>query len=167
MQAHYRSNMDMTNDALIATEKGYNRLIEAMKTLSSLNTAGESSQDVKALVASFYNAMNDDFNAPILIANLFDAAKFINTIKDGNAAISSVDLELLIKEMNTFVFDVLGMKAETESTNDRLSPVMDLVLDLRQEARESKNWTTSDKIRDGLAAAGITVKDAKEGTTWN
>lgn len=167
MQAHYRSTMDMTNDALIATEKGYNRLIEAMKTLSSLKAVNESSQNVQALVDSFYSAMNDDFNAPILIANLFDAAKFINTVKDGNASISSADLELLAKEMNTFVFDVLGMKAESQSTNDRLGPVMDLVLDLRQEARESKNWTTSDKIRDGLAAAGITVKDTKEGTSWN
>ena len=167
MQAHYRSNMDMTNDALIATEKGYNRLIEAMKTLSSLKTSNESSQNIEEMVESFYAAMNDDFNAPILIANLFDAAKFINTVKDDNATISASDLELLTKAMNTFVFDVLGMKAEAESANDRLSPVMDLVLDLRQEARTNKDWTTSDKIRDGLAAAGITVKDSKEGTSWN
>ena len=167
MQAHYRSNMDMTNDALIATEKGYNRLIEAMKTLNSLKVGSESSQNIQALVDSFYSAMNDDFNAPVLIANLFDAAKFINTVKDNNATISAIDLELLSKSMNTFVYDVLGMKVESESANDRLGPVMDLVLELRQEARESKNWTTSDKIRDGLAKAGITVKDSKEGTDWN
>ena len=149
MQAHYRSNMDMTNDA------------------TSLPTAATSSQNIEEMTQSFYSAMNDDFNAPILIANLFDAAKFINTVKDGNATITSADLESLLKEMNTFVFDVLGLKAESESANDRLSPVMDLVLDLRHEARENKDWTTSDKIRDGLAAAGITVKDAKEGTSWN
>ena len=111
--------------------------------------------------------MKPHFNAPILIGNLFDAAKFINTVKDGNAAISASDLETLLKEMNTFVFDVLGMKAATESAIDRLSPVMDLVMELRQGARTNKDWTTSDKIRDGLATAGITVKDSKEGTTWN
>ena len=81
--------------------------------------------------------------------------------------VSKEDLEKLMKEMNIFVYDVIGLKAENESSNDRLSPVMDLVLDLRQEARANKDRTTSDKIRDGLAAAGITVKDAKEGTSWN
>jgi len=167
MQAHYRSTMDMSNDALIATEKGYNRLMEALESVKSLTTSKESSINISELVQSFYDAMNDDFNAPMLVANLFEAVKFINTVKDGNAAVTSGDLAFLQKEMNVFVYDVLGLKAELENNSDRLSPVMDLILDLRHNARTNKDWTTSDKIRDGLAAAGIVVKDGKEGTSWN
>lgn len=167
MQAHYRSTMDMSNDALIATEKGYNRLMEALKTTKELTPGKESSINISELVQSFYDAMNDDFNAPMLIANLFEAVKFINTVKDGNAFITSSDLDYLQKEMSVFVYDVLGLKAEIENSSDRLSPVMDLILDLRQDARTNKDWTTSDKIRDGLAAAGIVVKDGKEGTSWS
>ena len=167
MQAHYRSTMDMSNEAMLATEKGYNRIMEAMKTAESLTTTNESSADIGALTQSFYDAMNDDFNTPVLIANLFEAVKLINTVKDGKATISSNDLELLRKEMNIFVLDVLGMKLESAGSSDRLSPVMDLILDLRADARTNKDWTTSDKIRDGLAAAGIIVKDGKEGTSWN
>ena len=167
MQAHYRSTMDMSNDALIATEKGYNRLMEALKTAKELTPGKESSINVSELVQSFYDAMNDDFNAPMLIANLFEAVKFINTVKDGNASIASSDLDYLQKEMSVFIYDVLGLNAEIENSSDRLSPVMDLILDLRQDARTNKDWTTSDKIRDGLAAAGIVVKDGKEGTSWS
>lgn len=167
MQAHYRSTMDMSNDAMLATEKGYNRIMEAIKTAENLVTTKESSTDIKALTQSFYDAMNDDFNTPVLIANLFEAVKFINTVKDGKATVTTNDLELLRKELSIFVLDVLGMKQEIEGGSDRLSPVMDLILDLRTDARTNKDWTTSDKIRDGLAAAGIVVKDGKEGTSWN
>lgn len=167
MQAHYRSTMDMSNDALLATEKGYNRIMEALKTAENLTIGNESSVDISALTQSFYDAMNDDFNTPVLIANLFEAVKFINTVKDGKATVSAQDLELLRKELSIFVLDVLGMKQEAEASSDRLSPVMDLILDLRTDARTNKDWTSSDKIRDGLAAAGIIVKDGKDGTTWN
>jgi cysteinyl-tRNA synthetase len=119
------------------------------------------------LIASFYTAMNDDFNAPILVANLFEAVKYINLINDGNASISENDKATLIAAMHSFIFDVLGLVSEQESESGKLSPVMDLVLDLRQQARTNKDWTTSDKIRDGLAAAGIVVKDGKEGTSWS
>jgi cysteinyl-tRNA synthetase len=166
MQAHYRSNLDFTQDALNASEKGYSRLTEALKLLEKLTPSATSSFDVKELISSFYNAMNDDFNTPILIANLFEAAKNINLINDGKATISTSDKELLSKEMNGFVLHVLGLQPSTESSDSKLAPVMDLVLDLRQQARANKDWTTSDKIRDGLAAAGIVVKDGKEGTTW-
>lgn len=167
MQAHYRSTLDFTSEALIAAEKGYNRLMEAIALLDKLKTGSQSSIDVKALVDSFYAAMNDDFNAPILVANLFEAAKFINSVNDGNATVSPMDLELLSKEIHGFVEEVLGIAAQSVAGESRLAPVMDLVLDLRQEARANKDWGTSDKIRDGLAAAGITVKDAKEGTSWS
>lgn len=166
MQAHYRSTMDMSNDALLATEKGYHRLMDAVNALKNITPDSTSSFEVAPLIQSFYDAMNDDFNAPILIANLFEAVKLINTIADGNATISSTDLTILHKEMGIFIHDVLGLKPETENSSDRLVPVMELILDLRQDARTNKDWTTSDKIRDGLAAAGIVVKDGKEGTVW-
>lgn len=167
MQAHYRSNLDFTQDALNASEKGYARLIEAMKLIHKLNTSASSSFDVNELVSSFYQAMNDDFNTPILIANLFEAAKNINLINDGKATITAADRDLLAKEMNGFIAGVLGLQPSEESNDSKLAPVMNLVLDLRQQARSNKDWTTSDKIRDGLAAAGIVVKDGKEGTTWS
>jgi cysteinyl-tRNA synthetase len=167
MQAHYRSTMDISNESLLASEKGLNRLLEALKSLSNLAASATSSSDVNAMIDSFYNAMNDDFNTPILVANLFDAVKFINSVKDGNATISAIDLENLKTEMTRFVLDVLGLKTENSTSDDRLSPVMDLVLDLRQNARTNKDWTTSDQIRDGLAKAGIVVKDGKDGTEWS
>ena len=167
MQAHYRSTLDFTQDALNASEKGYTRLTEALKAIEKVKVSDASSFNVNELVNSFYSAMNDDFNAPILIANLFEAVKQINLINDGNATISFADRELLEKEMKGFVFDVLGLQTTESNTDSKLAPVMDLVLDLRQQARTNKDWTTSDKIRDGLAAAGIIVKDGKEGTSWS
>ena len=167
MQAHYRSTLDFTSDSLNAAEKGFTRLSEAIDKLEKLPTAETSSQDVQAIVASFYKAMGDDFNAPILLANIFEAVKYINSISDGNATISKTDLELLSTELTSFVLDVLGLSLSKASTDSKLAPVMDLVLDIRKAARENKDWTTSDKIRDGLAAAGIVVKDGKEGTSWS
>ena len=181
MQAHYRSTLDFTSDALTAAEKGYDRLMEAMSTLETLKPGNEQEPEkvmkfdefvqyksrTKGLVNSFYMAMNDDFNAPILVANLFDAVKFINSIKTGITEISDDNLALLKQEMKAFVYDVLGLKPVSAGSNEKLKPVMDLVLDLRQEARANKDWGTSDKIRDGLAAAGIVVKDSKEGTSWS
>jgi cysteinyl-tRNA synthetase len=111
--------------------------------------------------------MNDDFNAPILVAHLFDAVKHINLINDGKETISESDKILLIKEISSFVEVVLGLELTVGSTDSKLNPVMDLVIELRQQARENKDWTTSDKIRDGLAAAGIVIKDGKDGTTWD
>jgi cysteinyl-tRNA synthetase len=166
MQAHYRSNLDFTQEALNASEKGYARLIEGLKTLENL-PATTSTFDVAALIASFYKAMNDDFNAPILVANLFEAVKQINLVNDGKAGISAADKSELKAAMEVFVHEVLGLAPENSSTETRLAPVMDLVLDLRQQARTNKDWTTSDQIRDGLAKAGIIVKDGKEGTAWS
>jgi len=167
MQAHYRSNLDFTPDALNAAEKGFNRLNDAISLLPKLSTVAESSFDVQALIDSFYEAMNDDFNAPILVANLFEAAKRINLINDGKETISADDLKLLSTEVHRFVEQVLGIQLEQEGAGSKLAPVMDLVLTLRQQAREQKDWATSDKIRDGLAAAGIVVKDGKDGTSWS
>lgn len=166
MQAHYRSNLDFTEEALSAAEKGYMRLTEGLKTLQQL-PATSSSFDVPALVASFYKAMNDDFNAPILVANLFEAVKQINLVNDGNASISLEDKLQLKTAMQDFIHTVLGLAPENSTPETRLDPVMDLVLELRQQARSNKDWTTSDQIREGLAKAGIVVKDEKTGTTWS
>jgi cysteinyl-tRNA synthetase len=167
MQAHYRSTLDFTSDALNAAEKGFEKLMDAVKDLANLSTSESSSINAQGLVASFYDAMNDDFNAPILVANLFETVKVINTIKEGKATITQTDLEILTKEVNAFVFDVLGLATLSSAGDDsKLEGVMDLVLNLRQQARENKDWGTSDKIRDGLAAAGLVVKDGKDGTTW-
>lgn len=165
MQAHYRSTLDFTSDALIAAEKGYQRLKEAYTLIDTLPISNASSVDVNKLITSFYEAMNDDFNAPILIAQLFEAVKWIHAIKDGKEQISQGDLALLSKEMTSFLFDVMGLTFH-ETQYKGMDKVMDLVLELRQEARAKKDWATSDKIRDYLNEAGIEVKDGKEGATW-
>ena len=166
MQSHYRSTLDLTQDALNASEKGMARLTESIETLDQITLADKSSFDVKAIVESFYDAMNDDFNAPILIAALFDAVKKINLIKDGKGSISQKDQKLLLEEMKGFVLDVLGLTLDGNQKDNRLNPVMDLVLELRQQARANKDWATSDLIRDGLKNAGISVKDGKDNTSW-
>ncbi len=166
MQAHYRSTLDFTGDSLNAAEKGFARLTEAIEKLNNLETAPTSSLDVSALIGSFYKAMNDDFNAPMLIAHLFEAVKFIHAVSDQKATISKVDLEVLHSEMNSFLMDVLGITLESSDQSDALKTVMELVLDMRKIARENKDWGTSDLIRDKLAAAGVEVKDGKEGVTW-
>jgi cysteinyl-tRNA synthetase len=167
MQAHYRSNLDFTQDALNAAEKGLSKLTDAIATLERLEAKATSTFDVTALVQTFYKAMNDDFNAPILVANLFEATRLINLVNDGKEQIAAADLALLKEKMAVFVYDVLGLQKEAAGSESRLAPVMDLVLDLRGQARTNKDWTTSDQIRDGLAKAGIVVKDGKEGTTWS
>jgi cysteinyl-tRNA synthetase len=167
MQAHYRSTLDLSQDSLDAAEKGYTRLSDAMMLLDKLNISTETSFDVQAIVDSFYTAMDDDFNAPTLIANLFEAVRRINLVNDGKETISAANRDQLKKEMTSFVLDVLGLQVGVAKSDSKLAPVMDLVLELRQQARTNKDWTTSDKIRDGLAAAGITVKDSKEGTSWS
>ncbi len=167
MQAHYRSTLDFTSEALAAAEKGYERLMEAMERIGEIKPQAESSQNVKELVEQFYASMNDDFNTPILVAHLFDAVKLINSALDGKASITAEDLTILENEMTAFVYQVLGLQPRSKGADNKLGPVMDLVLELRQEARTNKDWGTSDKIRDALNAAGITVKDSKEGTTWS
>ena len=166
MQSHYRSTLDLTEDALTASEKGLERLKEALLLLNEIEPAEKSTIDFSNNIQSFYDAMNDDFNAPILIANLFEAVKKINLIHDAKEQINLSDKNLLLTEMGGFVFDVLGIKFEDKSGDKRLVPVMDLILELRQKARSEKDWATSDLIRDGLKKAGIEVKDGKDSSNW-
>ncbi|MEO9257437.1 MAG: cysteine--tRNA ligase [Crocinitomicaceae bacterium] len=167
MQAHYRSTLDFTYDALLAAEKGFNRLVEGYETALTLSTSNESSFDVNQLISSFYTAMSDDFNSPILVANLFEAVKYIQQIKNEKATITKADLKKLQTEMQAFIIDVLGLNIDRKESSGAIDKVMELVLDLRQEARENKDWNTSDKIRDYLNDAGIIVNDGKESVTWS
>ncbi|NHF57969.1 cysteine--tRNA ligase [Flavobacteriaceae bacterium TP-CH-4] len=168
MQAHYTSILDLSNDALLASEKGYNRLMEAVDTLNGLQTGPKSDFDVTAWKQQCYDAMNDDFNTPILIAHLFEAVKHINLVKEGKESLSATDKELLKQSVEAFVFEVLGLEAKSVQNTDsnKLSGVVELLIQLRMEARANKDFDTSDKIRDQLAALGIQLKDGKEGTTF-
>jgi cysteinyl-tRNA synthetase len=167
MQAHYSSMLDFTSEALTASEKGFYKLMEAYSKFNTISISQKSSFEINSLIASFYEAMNDDFNTPILIANLFEAVRLINLISDKKEEINQEDFDKLKTAFETFVFDVLGLKQPSENNNSKLNKVMELVLEMRQQARADKNWPLSDLIRDKLSAAGITVKDGKEGVTWN
>lgn len=169
MQAHYTSILDLSNDALLASEKGYGRLMEAIDTLEHLTTSDKTDFDIAGWKQSCYDAMNDDFNTPVLIAQLFEAVKHINLIKDGKEKISAADLEVLRNTVNTFAFDVLGLekKKDSNGSSDLLSGVVDLLIELRNEARLNKDFSTSDKIRDQLQELGIQLKDGKEGTSFS
>ncbi|MEM9078463.1 MAG: cysteine--tRNA ligase [Bacteroidota bacterium] len=169
MQAHYSSILDLSDDALQASEKGYHRLMEAISILAKLDTSAKSNFDVLAWQQKCYDAMNDDFNTPILIAHLFDAVKHINQIKEGKEAITEKDLEVLSSTILTFVHDVLGIEHAAQSNDDSntLNGVMGLLIDLRNQARANKDFETSDKIRDELTSLGIQLKDGKDGTTFS
>ena len=167
LQAHYRSTLDITEEALNASEKGFERLMEGLSLLEKLTPSSSSSFEVDKVLSAAEAAICDDFNAPILIASLFDAVKYIHAINEGKEHLTQEDLLWFTQAMTTFVQDVLGIEPSKKEENQRLSGVMDMVITLRQQAREQKDWTTSDMIRDGLTKAGIQMKDSKDGTTWS
>ena len=169
-QAHYRSILDFSDQAILASEKGYQRLMEAMNKLESIMVSDSSDFAIGSWVDSCYAAMNDDFNSPILIAQLFEATKWINQLNEGGAKISATDLELLRTTMHSFVYDVLGLPKEIEGQNNgqqQLDAAVNLLIDLRNQARANKDFATSDAIRDRLQEAGIQLKDGKEGTSFS
>ena len=168
MQASYRSILDLTNDGLLAAEKGFNRLMEAINTIDSLKPSDSSSTNISEWEQRCYNAMNDDFNTPILIAHLFEAVKFINQVNDGSASVSSDDLVLLKSTLHTFTFDILGLMLNktNDGSTDKLNAAVELLIKLRKEARVNKDFALSDQIRDELSKVGIELKDGREGTTY-
>ncbi|MGJ8685240.1 MAG: cysteine--tRNA ligase [Nonlabens sp.] len=169
MQAHYRSILDFSNDAIAAAEKGFNRLTEAMKSIKDLTASKESTIDVSSWIDRCYAAMNDDFNSPILIAELFEGAKLIHAVKEGKQKATAQDIELIEATFKSFFYDVLGLETgnATGSTDSKhLDGAMQLIIDLRTQARANKDWATSDQIRDQLVAAGIQLKDGADGTTY-
>ena len=168
-QSSYRSVLDLTNDGLLASEKGFYRLMDAVNLLDDLKAGDTSTFNVTDWRQNCYDAMNDDFNSPILIAHLFEASKQINQIKAGSASLTLEDLELLKKTMLEFTYDVLGLENtnKADTGTDKLQGAVELLIQLRQDARANKDFAMSDKIRDELAAKGIQLNDGKDGTSFS
>jgi cysteinyl-tRNA synthetase len=168
LQAHYRSNLDFSSEAMEASEKGFQKLMQGMSLLDDLPTADESSLDISNWVDNCYQAMNDDFNSPILIAHLFEGVKYVNLLNDGKESLQTEDVRLLRDTLKNFVYDVLGLVNDgVQGSSDKLNGAVALLIRLRKEARENKDWGLSDQIRDELLALGIQLKDGKEGTTFS
>ena len=170
LQAHYRSTVDFGNEALQASEKGLSRLLEAWENLGRITASESSSVDVSGIRTKCYDAMNDDLNTPIVISHLFDAARIINQTIDKKATLSAADLAELKEVFALFLFDILGIKAEQGGNNsgreEAFGKVVDMLLEQRAIAKANKDWATSDKIRNELAALGFEIKDTKDGCTW-
>lgn len=168
LQAHYRSTLDFSNDALIAAEKGLKRLLEAYKNISKINVSNNSTINISELENKAMEAICDDFNTPIVISYLFEAASLINKIIDGKEKINKEGLEYLNNFFEKWLIDILGIKDEQESNMmPKIEGLVNLVLDIRKQARENKDWSKSDEIRDKLSELGIKIKDGKEGISWN
>jgi len=168
MQAHYRSVLDISNEAMVASEKGLQRLTEALEVAKLLTPNNSSSLDVSAWKKSCYDAMNDDFNTPILIANLFEGIRFINLVNDKKETLTAEDIATLTETISTFIFEILGIKDEkaTSNNSEKLEGVVKMLIGMRNEARANKNFALSDQIRDELLALNIQLKDGKDGTSF-
>lgn len=168
LQTHYRSTLDFSNEALQASEKGFDRLMESYKTLQNLSASDNSTENVRQLRDNCYAAMNDDFNTSVLIAQLFEGARIINSVNDGKTSLNAEDLALLKQLFQDFLFDVLGLKLEeaNQKTDAALAKVMELILEIRAQAKTGRDFKLSDEIRDKLIVAGIQVKDTKDGSSW-
>jgi len=166
LQAQYRSTLDFSNEALLSSSVGLQKLMTSIKTLKSLKPSESSTVNVSDLKKRCYEAMNDDLNTPVAIAHLFDGVRIINLINDGKESISAEDLVRLNDLFNVFVYNILGLKEEESAGNEMLGEVINMLLAIRQEAKANKDWATSDRIRDGLVKLGIAVKDRKDGFDW-
>ena len=170
LQAHYRSPLDFSNEALQAAEKGHERLMAAIEVLDRLKPSDKNTVNVDELAEKCFQSMNDDLNTPTLISQLFDGVRMINSIAAGHEHIDAANLNKLKKLYHDFAFTILGLKKECESAgkdHEVLGKVLDMVMSIRTEAKQKKDWATSDKIRDELKAAGVNVKDTKEGYEWS
>ena len=170
MQTHYRSIMDFSDEAMLAAEKGYNRLMKSLETLPKIETGTVSTLDIAEWRAKCYAAMNDDFNTPILISHLFEGVGFINLLKDKSASLTAADLDLFAKLFSDFVYDVLGLGVAFEiydSRTEKLKGTINLLIEMRDLARANRNYSLSDQIRDRLAMLDILLKDGENGTTFD
>ncbi len=169
LQAQYRSTLDFSNEALQASEKGLERLMKAVAKIDSLPVSETSSVNIAELAANSFAAMGDDLNSPIAISYLFEGVKIINSVADGKSALTAGDREALKILYQAFVFDIFGLKAEDQDetgSSEVLNEVVALLMKLRAEAKANKDWATSDKIRNELAAIGFDIKDGKDGVSW-
>ncbi len=168
LQAHYRSTVDFSNEALHAAEKGMKKLFNTIELLDKIVPSEKSSIEVEHFEKKFYEAMDDDFNTPIAISHLFDLSKLVNQVNDGKETLSDIDLEFVKNLYDVFVFDVLGLVNEEEKGDDQLvGQLMDTILNLRKDAKLNKDWSTADKIRDELGKLNIKIKDTKDGAEWS
>lgn len=168
LQAQYRSTVDFSNEALQAAEKGLQRLNEAWNRLQSIKPADKTTVEVKELRGKCYEAMNDDLNSPVVISYLFEGARIINTVLDGKGSLTAADLEELKETFRIFMFDILGLRTEetTVSSHEAYDKAVDLLLEIRSEAKNRKDWTTADFIRNRLTEIGFEIKDRKDGAEW-
>jgi cysteinyl-tRNA synthetase len=168
LQAHYRSTLDFSNEALQAAGKGLDKLMKATVLLNKLKTSPSSTVDISRLESNCEAAINDDLNSPILLAHLFDGVRIINSVNDGSATLTADDLDHLKKLFSTYVFDILGLKTEDAYDNQSgmVTNLVELALQIRTNAKNNKDWNTSDYIRNELARIGISVKDRKDGVDW-
>ena len=169
LQAHYRSTLDFSNEALQAAEKGLDRLMKGVETLGKIKPSATSTVDPADLERRCREAMDDDLNSPMAISALFDWVRIINQLAEGKQTITEQDLEELKRIVRLYVFDVLGLvdeKTATEGGKDLVTPLVNLLLEMRQTAKVNKDWALSDKIRDDLTQIGIRVKDRKDGVDW-
>lgn len=166
LQGHYRSTLDFSNEALEASEKGLKRLINAYLLLEKIKPGQKNSVDIPQLIHNCYTALNDDFNSPIVIAELFEASRIINLVYNNDAQVDKQGLDDLRKMFRTFMFDILGIRLETEDHKD-LKKVLDILIDIRDIAKQNKDYTISDSIRNRLLEAGYQLKDSREETTWS
>ena len=168
LQAHYRSTVDFSSEALVASEKGLARLMEAYERLQKLQAGKETTVEVAGLRERCEEAMCDDLNTPIVISHLFEASKAINTVSDGKGTISEADLAELKDVFKLFIEDILGLQTESGSgSNEAYKKAIDLLLEMRLEAKRNKDWATSDKIRNEFTALGFAIKDTKDGFEWS
>ena len=167
LQAHYRSTVDFSNEALQAAEKGYNRLLQAWRTVGNLTPGKTPDATLKDYRQLCYDAMNDDLNTPIVISHLFDLARVVNSAADHKTSLSQEQIDELKSVLDTFLFEILGLRDESAGDNTAvLDGLMKLILDIRATAKANKDWATSDHLRDELKTIGISVKDGKDGATW-
>ncbi len=167
LQAQYRSTLDFSNEALQGAEKGFDRLMKAVEALDKIKTSDKSTVEVAELESRCAEAMNDDLNSPVVISILFDWVRTINQLHDGQQTITADDLATLKQTVHKWVFDILGLKNEKQDGNDNLvSPLVNMLLDIRSQAKSEKNWALSDEIRNKLTDIGIRVKDRKDGYDW-
>lgn len=169
LQAHYRSTIDFSNEALKAAEKGLQKLMKAIETLNKLKPSDTSTIDINHLKEKCLEALNDDLNSPVLLSHMFEGVKYVNSVSDGTEKLNSSDLESLKDLFNVFTFEILGLKDENTIKGDEklTDGLVNVILNLRQDAKNRKEWGISDKIRDELNKLGITIKDRKDGADWD
>lgn len=171
LQAHYRGTVDFSNEALQASEKALQRMLEGYRRLQDLKPSATSTVDVSQLEKNCYEAIDDDFNTPVVIAHLFDACRIINQVNDGKATATQEDIDALKRVMDAFLVDILGVRTEmADGGDEQLKPfeeAVDLLLEIRANAKANKDWATSDRIRNRMAEIGFDVKDTKDGVEWS